>query len=229
MKKVTLIALAMVAVAANAQTYTIDDGTSENSIGLTAGGNLAWANQFDISGGNNVITTVDMTWGSPSFPGSSGVTAGQSFRWFVWTQNSGGTRWATGQITLVGQGVGTVAAGSIDTDRFQSVATGGVSVAGAFNNRFYVGVAINHSAGGFPGSLDQSGPNGNGLRSWVGGSGTANGFDPNNVGGGIGSFRMDEIGLPGAWLVRANAVPEPTTMVALGAGVAAFVARRRKK
>src|SRR5262249_17861600 len=37
-------------------TYSIDDGTAEDSIGLTAGGTFVACNSFPVTGGNNVIT-----------------------------------------------------------------------------------------------------------------------------------------------------------------------------
>src|SRR3954464_15579796 len=43
-------------------TYMIDDGTAEDSIGLTAGGNLLCLNSFPVSAGNNVITSISIAW-----------------------------------------------------------------------------------------------------------------------------------------------------------------------
>jgi hypothetical protein len=41
-------------------TYMIDDGTAEDSIGLTAGGTFVACNSFPITGGNNVITSISI-------------------------------------------------------------------------------------------------------------------------------------------------------------------------
>src|SRR6476660_6221481 len=49
-------------------TYSIDDGTAEDSVGLTNGGNLLVLNSFPVSGGNNVITSISIAWGTPAFP-----------------------------------------------------------------------------------------------------------------------------------------------------------------
>ena len=49
-------------------TYMIDDGTAEDSVGLTNGGNFARLNSFPVSGGNNVITSISIAWGTPAFP-----------------------------------------------------------------------------------------------------------------------------------------------------------------
>src|SRR6476646_2935333 len=49
-------------------TYMIDDGTAEDSIGLTAGGTFVSCNSFPVTGGNNVITSISIAWGTPLFP-----------------------------------------------------------------------------------------------------------------------------------------------------------------
>ncbi len=49
-------------------TYMIDDGTAEDSIGLTAGGTFTAANLFAVTGGNNIITSIEIAWVSPRFP-----------------------------------------------------------------------------------------------------------------------------------------------------------------
>ena len=49
-------------------TYMIDDGTAEDSIGLTSGGSFVACNSFPVTGGNNVITSISIAWGTPAFP-----------------------------------------------------------------------------------------------------------------------------------------------------------------
>jgi len=200
--------------------YQIDDGHSENSVGLTAGGNLAWLNQFNVIGSNRLITGINLTWGTPSFPGASGVSVGTAFKVYVWRDGTANDTNPSDAV-LLGQANGTVAAGTIDTDVFQTVALS-VNIPAGFNS-FYIGASVNQAAGTYPASLDQSSSAG---RSWVCGSGTQGGFDPNNLGGGIGLFQMDSIGLPGNWMLRANAVPEPATLSLLGLAGLALLRRR---
>ena len=52
-------------------TYMIDDGMAEDSVGLTAGGSLVALNEFPVTGGNNVITSISIAWGTPAFPDPS--------------------------------------------------------------------------------------------------------------------------------------------------------------
>ena len=47
-------------------TYVIDDGTAEDSIGLTAGGSFIACNSFPVTAGNNLITSISIAWGTPA-------------------------------------------------------------------------------------------------------------------------------------------------------------------
>jgi hypothetical protein len=186
-------------------TYYHDDGSSENSIGLTAGGELAWMEKFTVSGGNNVITGIKCCFGCPLYPGMSGATAGKAFSYYVWSGVPNGT------YSLLYEGAGTVAAGSIDTDVFQTVSVPNTVIPGA---DFFVGISFDQAAGQYPGPLDQHGSTAG--YAWVAGSSTQGGFNPNNIAGGIGLYDMSTL-FPGYWLLRADAIPEPASLLLLGA------------
>ena len=66
----------------------------------------------------------------------------------------------------------------------------------------------------FPAAIDESNPIPN--RSWVATTG-----NPNDLSGAI---PIEQAGLLGNWLIRANAVPEPSTWAMLGFGGAMRVA-----
>jgi hypothetical protein len=52
-------------------TYVIDDGTAEDSVGLTAGGSFVAVNSFPVDiRGNNVITSISIAWGHSALPRS---------------------------------------------------------------------------------------------------------------------------------------------------------------
>lgn len=229
MRKALLLAgLSTLAVVSSAQTYRWDSGVSDNSVGLTAGGDIAWLQTFTVTGGFSHITGIQTCFGTPAFAGSSGVTAGQSYRVFVWKGTPTGTGVDT--PTLLATGNGTVAAGSIDTDVLQNVAVN-ATISGTSN--FFIGADINGAAGGFPAPLQQTAATGFPImpNSWVAGNTTAGGFDPNNLSGGIGLFQNSQIGLAGNWLLRAtatNPAPEPASMAALGLGAIVLLRRRRK-
>lgn len=212
--------------AAHAAEYRTDSGASQNSLGFTNGGEIAWLQQFTVTGGNNVITSVSTVFGTPAFPGDSGVTAGTPFSVYVWRGTPTGT--GADLPTLIAEAAGTVSAGSIDTDVFQSVAINAV-ITGTTN--FFIGASVNHAASTFPAPLQEvgTGPYPILTTSWVAGSNTASGFDPNNLAGGIGVLNMDSIGFPGNWLIRAEAVPEPMTMITMAGALGALAMRRRRR
>jgi hypothetical protein len=211
---------------AQAAEYRTDSGISDNSLGLTNGGEIAWLQAFTVTGGNNVITSISTTFGTPAFPGDTGLTAGTAFSVYVWRGTPTGT--GADLPTLIAEAAGTVSAGSIDTDVFQSVAINAVITG---TNNFFIGASINHAASTFVAPLQQTGTGAYPIlnTSWVAGSNTAGGFDPNNLAGGIGVFNMTAASFAGNWLIRAEAVPEPMTMITMAGALGALALRRRRR
>src|SRR5215468_11016596 len=54
-----------------ADTYMIDDGSAENSLGVSPRGDLIVLNEFAVIPGQETINQVDIAWGSPTFPDPS--------------------------------------------------------------------------------------------------------------------------------------------------------------
>jgi hypothetical protein len=222
-----ILATGLVAGVASAHAfqYRTDSGVSQNSIGLTNGGEVAWMQTFTVTGGNSVITAIELAFGTTA---GSGVTAGTAFDVYVWRGTPTGA--GADAPTLLATASSTVGAGIPDTDAFQSVAVN-ASITGT--NNFFIGASMNHAAGVFPASIQQTDPGGWPIlaNSWTAGHASANGFDPNNLTGGIGLFQNSTIGLGGNYLLRAQAqvVPEPATMSALAAALGALALRRRKR
>lgn len=213
--------------------YRSDNGVPENGIGLNQGGNFAWMQQFSVTGGNDTITSISTTFGGIGAPpNSSGVTAGQAFKVYLWKGTPTGV--GVDAPTLIAQATGSVSAGSIDTNVFQSVAINGV-ISGTSN--FFIGASVNHDAGMTPAGLQETGSGPWPIldNSWVAGSLAVDGFDPNNLTGGVGLFKNSsaQVDLPGNWMLRAEAtsapVPEPMTMTAFAAALGAMAMRRRRK
>lgn len=210
--------------------YRSDNGVPEDGVGLIPGGNFAWMQQFSVTGGNDTITSISTTFGGLGSPNPSGVTAGQAFKVYLWQGTPTGVGVDT--PTLIAQATGSVSAGSIDTNVFQSVAING-TISGTTN--FFIGASVNHAAGTTPAGLQETGT---ALwpildNSWVAGSLIADGFDPNNLAGGVGLFKNSDVNLPGNWMLRAEAtsapVPEPMTITAFAAAFGAMAMRRRRK
>lgn len=201
-------------------TYTLDDGTADNGLGLTNGGEIGGLNQFQVVNDLNVIDSIEVTWGSAAQPGGSGLGGGEAFDVFVWQ----GSLTNPGGASLIGSASGAVDFGSIDNNVFQSVNLNAV-VSGGNGTDFFIGVAIDHAPGTFPLALDQTASQG---MSYAVGSGTPGGFDPNNLlGNDIAPVLLDDAGLPGNFMIRANAIPAPGSLALLGLAGLTGVRRRR--
>jgi len=181
--------------------YMYDDGSDENSLGWTAGGELCWLHHFTVQTGAEQIDTVMTCYGSALYPGSPGVTAGQAVRVFFWADSTG-----TGDphnAVFVAEYPGMVSGLSIDTDVLQSIPIDppicvGPDAPGFGNNSFFIGASVVHTSGGYPAPMDT---NSSSLgRAWI--CGVPSGvFDPHSM---TNLYNMDSIGYPCVWLLRAN-------------------------
>lgn len=206
-KTLAVSVFAFAAYAANA-VYVIDNGTASGSIGLVAGGTISWANQFTAAAGENTISAVQIAWSRPASAGSGNmVPDGTPVLVQLWgdPNNDGNPSDAVLLSSVAGT---TLNLG----DTFISYNIPDVTL--PVGSNFFVGATIAHAAGDFPASIDQSSAQG---KSWI------------NIGALPGApFKIDDAGLPGNWMVRAEAVPEPATIAALSMGAIAMLRRRKK-
>jgi MYXO-CTERM domain-containing protein len=198
-------------------TYSLDDGTAENSVGLSGGGTIAGINFFAVSGGDNVITSVEVAWGSPAFPNAAPPLIGLPFNYHVWANVGPDTNPSGPNAVLLFSGSSTIDPLNVANNTFQSLAVPSIAIPGA---SFFVGVDLAHPARSFPIAVDQTAPIAG--RSWAGG-GTS--FNPNSIGLGAGGA-SDIVGF-GNWMIRASAVPTPGALALLGLGGIAAGRRRR--
>lgn len=189
--------------------YQWDDGVSDNSVGLTNGGQLAWWNGFNTTT-DNQITSVEVAFGTPIFAGTSGLVGGEALEVAIFEDNDVNPN---NGATLLATVFTTVNGANIDNDTFQSIAIGATITQPVF----WIGVSLTHPVGGFPASIDQSSPSLG--RSWVnlGSASSALGT----------AFDVDAIGFSGLWMLRATAVPAPAGLAVLGLGGLAMARRRR--
>ncbi len=177
-------------------TYMIDDGTAEDSVGLTAGGNLLVLNSFPVSGGNNTITSISIAFGTPLFPDPT--LNGLPYTAVLWSDPNGDGSPTDAVVLAQANGVVSQAG----TDTFITTAIPSTMVT---TTNFFVGLLINHIAGQFPAAFDETAPT---LpnRSWV-----SVGGDINNMSDAI---TIESAGLVGNWLIRADGqgggTPTPT-------------------
>jgi hypothetical protein len=191
--------------------YRVDDGSSENSIGLTAGGDLIWLNRFSADPNNNLITSISAAFGTPAALNGTAVTVA------IWADVDGNPAHAL----LLNTANGVVA--NAGTDTFNTYAIPDTLV----NGNFFVGLKITHLAGQFPASIDTDGPQ---HQSFVAGGAAGTGNLSNLGANQIPVQSIDPI-LPGNWLVRANGVPspvpEPGSLALFGIGGLGLLGYRR--
>lgn len=175
--------------------YEYDDGSTENAIGLTAGGDVGWIHAFDAIGGSDVITEVSSAFGSVGGGGTSPGLAGQVC---VWQSLPPFTNTDPTTATLVYSGP--ITSSAEDTDMKVSFSIPDVAVTGVF----FVGIVVENPVGQFPAPLDQSVPGGG--NSWIVGSTLGAGtLDIANLGANdVAPLDVDAIGFPGVWLLCAT-------------------------
>src|SRR5215216_4520140 len=176
-------------------TYVIDDGTAEDSVGLTNGGNLLCLNSFPVTAGNNLINSISIAWGTPAFPDPS--LNGLPYTAYLWSDPNGDGSPTDAVVLASAPGVVSQAG----TDTFLTTPIPPTMVT---TTNFFVGFVITHTAGQFPAAFDETAPTLSG-RSWV-----SIGGNPNNLSDAI---TIESAGLVGNWLIRAEGTgggPTPT-------------------
>jgi hypothetical protein len=176
-------------------TYMIDDGTAEVSIGYSIGGSFVALNSFPVTGGNNLITSISIAWGSPAHPDPS--LDGLPYTAVLWGDPNGDGS-PTDAVVLA------TAPGVISQQGTNTFLTSVITPTLVTTPNFFVGFVITHSAGQHPAAFDQTPPTFP-IRSWL-----ANTANINDLSG---AFPIEAINLVGNWLIRAEGeagTPTPT-------------------
>ncbi len=188
--------------------YQWDDGSAENSIGVNdgaAGSAFGWANRFtNVTGSSITLVDIEIAFGSPG--GAAGVAIGDAVDGLIWVDAA-----ATGNMVNATKMAQWSLPGGVHANDGATFAThiipgGGVAIpAGA---DFYVGLGdiqtANDSIMRYPAAIDE-GPSAG--MSWAFFDPNNNVFDPDNLAGQTIDL-IDNFGLPGNWLIRANAEAE---------------------
>ena len=183
-----------------ASTYMIDDGTAEDAVGFGNGGQnfeSVWVNQFAVIPGATTISSVDVAWGTPFFLediDGTPVTIG------VWSDPNGDGNPTDG--VLLGQVSGTIENAGTDTFVTYTFSPAVALPGGATS--FFVGDLT--PANGGPEHFFQGIDQNSTLfrQSWVVANGSGADVDINNLGNNDLIGIIDDFGLPGNWLIRAD-------------------------
>jgi hypothetical protein len=173
--------------------YSLDDGTHENRVGLTGGGDMIWLNQFNVQAGAETIRWVSLAWGAIADSTPATVLVYDD------PNNDGNPDDAVLQTTAA------VNSANANTDFFSVVPLAPTFV-GNVGDSFFIGAFINHPEGAFPTSLDETAPTAG--RSWAAGGATGTGDIVNLVNNELLGL-IEDFGLPGNWLIRAFASADP--------------------
>src|SRR5688572_3326089 len=182
-------------VAGTSCTYAVDDGTNDNQIGLTAGGDFAWGNHFTSAVACDQIEVIQVSWGL--------LTPGSPAQIYVLSDPNGDGN-PSDAVTLATANVVTDAGGGNGPAVFVNYPIGPVPV----GSSFFIATRVSHAPGQFPAQIDQTASQG---QSWA-----AFGFsDPNSpfASGTVGT--IDSFGLPGNWAVRAGGNPANECLIPL--------------
>ena len=174
-----------------------------SALGNSVGGDLIALNEFTVTGGDNLITSISIAWGGPGDSSLNGLTY-TAVLWDDPDNNGIPNDPPTVLGTLSNQVISSSGTNSFVTSTFSTPVT-------VLTQNFFVGFIITNAAGQLPGAADA-----NTLltgRSFFelapAGAGNINNL---NLNGGARLFDP-------TWLIRANAVPEPSIYILLVVGL----------
>ena len=166
MLRSTTIAMAILLLAANVaqaqwsdgagrsadHRYRLDDGSGENSIGLTNGGSFAWLTRYTIQPNDTLITHIEVAFGTPTSINGLPVTA------YLWSDPNNDGIPDDARVLSSASGVIQGANESVPILNPHFVTFDIPDVAFAAGQNFFVGVIVQHLPGQFPAAIDQTEP-----------------------------------------------------------------------
>ena len=180
--------------------YMIDDGTAEDSVGFGNGAQnfeSLWFNQFDVISGQTMISTVSVAWGTPVAPDPS--INGEPITIGIWSDPNGDGD--PSDAVLLGQVSGTIQ--NAGTDTFVDYTLSPPVDVSAFTS-FFVGDMTPANGGPevFEQGIDENPPMH--RQSWVAAMSDGSAVDFVHPGNNDFIGLIDDFGLPGNWLIRAD-------------------------
>jgi hypothetical protein len=184
---------------------TLDDGSSENMLGWTAGGDMGWIQRFGTTGPTS-LSSVQVAWGSAAFPGLSPGNGSPTKVLVYEDPNDDGN---PNDLVLVQQ-INTVVS-NVDTDTLNNYPVTPV----VLNGVFFLGAGEVHPSGNYVAVMDQSSPP-CGDFAWFFGDNTGAAANYNNPSANIfPPATFSGIGFPTLLLVRGGCNASPFTPICL--------------
>jgi hypothetical protein len=165
-----------------------DDGTSENALGWTAGGESVWAHYFN-AGMSDTITRISSTFGSSHT--TDGPSNGDPCWVYVWDDPTDDNDPI--DAVLIGQGSGVVANTNTNTFSHYTLDTPTLVTGG-----FFVACHVWQEVGIYAAPMDETTPYYG--EAWFMGHAV---FDPNDLSTTV-RYEMGSIGFPAYWMLRAD-------------------------
>ena len=193
--------------------YMIDDGTAENGVGFGNGSQnfeALWFNQFEVIAGQTSISTVSVAWGTPLFPDPS--NNGTAVTIAIWSDPNGDGD--PHDAVLLGSVAGTIQNEGTDTF-IDYTFNPPIDISGLTS--FFVGdmTPMNNGPEHFYQGIDQDSTLH--RQSWVAANADGSPVDINRIGNNDTIGIVDDFGIPGNWLVRADTgAPVSPTPTATG-------------
>jgi len=183
----------------------VDDGTRENSVGQSGGGQIVWLNRFSPAEYPIQLSDIYVY-----FPSTVGLNVGETFDVYLFEDTDGDNDPATNSA-FVGEQLGaTIAA----LDDWTTVT---LSTPSDFNGPGDVLVAVvNRTAGAdsgeYPAAIDETTSQG---RSWIGIYSSGVAPSPPTFPADLFWGTVDDAGLPGNFMVRASGLVTPVELLSL--------------
>ena len=173
------------------------DGSTENLLGWTVGGEMVWLNKFGGIGQSNTISTVDIAWGSLAFPGFNPGN-GTNATIAVWKDANDDGDPSDG-ILLAQM---TVVVANVDTDMYNTFTLPSpLTISGVF----HVGAAQIHVAGQFVATMDTNSCGVQPSGAWFFGDNTGGPVNYANPGANVQPpMQFSITGFPAVCLIRTN-------------------------
>lgn len=204
-RALTVVAACGLPAVVNAHEYGLDDGSGNVNIGPAFEADVLWGNYFFVEDDQMLITDVRVALGS--------IDPGLEIELFVFDDpDDDGDPLNALPLTSVTSTTGA----PDDDDEFISYPVTPVEVVGGF----FIAARMNLDSGLRPARLDWDTVVG---RSWLFYDGE---IDPDNLRDSPYILNMDDAPFPGTWMLRAGAIPAPTSAIAL-MGVWGLGCRRR--